>query len=126
MKKISFLLLAMLAITSCKKDNSMPDIVGKWVYYQYFDGYYNGGAFQWHNLQQIVDTLIFRSDGVFIESNSIAFCGNKQYSKQNDIVTVKDSCGQKNINIYSLSIDTLIIKQRVDEGYILDKYYRAK
>lgn len=96
-------------------------IVGEWVRYSEFSGYFNGGDFQWHIIDEGRKTVLkFNADSTYtyrMYGNSAPFKSGQYLLKNMTLTTEDDSTA---INVLNDSL--LIFSYPVDEGFVLDKY----
>ncbi|NJN33991.1 MAG: hypothetical protein HC817_06835, partial [Saprospiraceae bacterium] len=121
-----------VALASCKKEKTNP-ILGNWKLIKVFDGYFNGGNFQWNNVpDESSKTLIFSENGEYRQKESY----NRAYKqcigtyslKPDNTLEVNSNCnlGTEKMKISEISSTLLIIDRQVREGVIRFKYIPTK
>ncbi|MFC4262650.1 hypothetical protein ACFOWM_07165 [Ferruginibacter yonginensis] len=123
------LLLFVATFSSCKKDNVNNGIIGKWKLIEVYDGYANGGNFQWNNISNDYShSLEFSENGQYLRQENIN--GNNQqcigtYILQTDNnLEINSNCNTaiEKMKISELTTTILIIDRQVIEGKIRYKY----
>jgi hypothetical protein len=131
-KYFLYLLFCVLAFSSCKKESN-DGIIGKWKLVEVYNGYANGGNFQWNNISnENSHTLEFSSNGEYLREENIN--GNNQqcvgtFTLQTDnIIEIFSNCNSvtEKKKISELSSSLLIIDRQVIEGIIRYKYSGIK
>lgn len=137
MKTFFFLLSSLsilTALSSCKKTNGIGNsgIVGKWQLQSVFNGYANGGNFEWNDVPfEYSDILTFTKDGLY---NKKSFTGNTvecigmYHLSASDTLEINSDCNlvAEKIFMSELTIKFLIIDYRGREGKIRYRYARVK
>ena len=133
MKKYFLSLLFFIGVfSSCKKEKN-NGILGKWKLVEVYDGYANGGNFQWNNISnESSHTLEFSDNAQYIRQENIN--GNNQqcigtYILQTDNnLEINSNCNTvtEKIKISEISSTVLIIDRQGIEGKIRYKYSAIK
>jgi hypothetical protein len=129
---LSYLLLLTLLLSSCKKDTN-KGLFGKWKLIEVYDGYANGGNFQWNTVSiNNSHTLEFTSNGEYFRKenqngNNQACIGTYLVQSGNQL-EINSNCNTvtEKMNITELSSVLLIIDRQVIEGKIRYKYAATK
>jgi len=127
--------LILLTISSCKKTELPKNagIVGKWHLKEVFDGYVNGGNFQWHVVSiEGSHTLIFTEDNRYKKKENINNNNwecNGMYSLQNlTELEINSNCNTvtERVFISELTPVSMIIDRSGIEGKIRYRYQSLK
>jgi hypothetical protein len=123
--------IIMLFITSCNPEKAQndvtpkPQLYGKWKAIEKYNGYINGGDFQWNTITN-GESLEFKTNGDYIKIEpSNALCTGKfSWQKASKSIELNVSCQVNTIiQKYSeLNDNTLIIDLQCREGIIRLKY----
>ena len=130
-RTILFFAVTMLfAMTSCSKTTGIapePQLFGKWQAIEQYNGYVNGGDFQWHAIP-VGELLEFKMNGDFvkIESSNAPCTGKFSWQQISKSIELNMSCQvNKVIQKYSeLNDNTLVLDYQGREGIIRLKYKR--
>jgi hypothetical protein len=137
MKLWLFILAALIfaAISSCKKTESIENVglVGKWQLKEVFDGYANGGHFQWNNVSKDDShSLEFAANGQFFrkenKNGNFQECtGTYQFQTDNNL-EINSICSTtiEEMKVNELTSTILIINRQGREGTIRYKYSAIK
>jgi hypothetical protein len=120
-----------LVITAgCSKEIiTGDDIVGKWRMESRYQGYLNGGNFQWNDVPDEQKSFLeFSEDGSFKEYDGANDCSGTYAVASPKKLDVVSTCQLYPyvMNISKLTGKTLIIDWQGREGVIRDKYRRVK
>jgi len=125
-----FLILpALLALFSgCSKEQCTENkIVGKWKLVSRYDGYLNGGNFQWNQVpDEHVEYMVFGADGSFNQYDAANNCTGNYLVAPVGMVEVVSTCQMfpYTLNISKLTHNTLIIDFQGREGTVRRKFKR--
>lgn len=134
MKTVSILstaLLLLLFFTSCKKENLSGKIVGKWQIREVFNGYANGGDFQWSAVPaQYQTSLEFNASGGFIETYPAGWmpgqCTGTYSLLSEGEIQISSNCATIPYQLeFAVSNRVLTISYLVREGVIREKFVRV-
>ncbi len=133
MKKYFIFLLSFIVLfSSCKKDSN-KGILGKWKLIEVYNGYANGGNFQWNNISnENSHTLNISDNGQYLRQENLG--GNSQqcvgtYILQADNnLEINTNCNSvtEKMKISEVTSTVLIIDRQVIEGKIRYKYSTDK
>ena len=133
MKTVYSILLASLftlLFTSCTKESFDEKIVGKWQIQEVYNGYTNGGNFQWTTVPDLNRSVIeFLENGNFNENKASGSYPNScsgTYTLINENqVQINSTCNSAPyILSVNLSNKELTITHSVREGEIKEKFIR--
>lgn len=119
-----------LFLSSCKKENQPNNLVGSWEIQQVYNGYVNGGDFQWSAvLNEYKSSITFNSDGSYSEDLPGNWSPNQctgTYVLINPAeVRVNSTCSTiPYIIVVDISEKMLIMTHRVMEGEIKKKFIK--
>ena len=124
----SILLTSLLALSlsSCTKESFDEKIVGKWQIQEVYNGYANGGNFQWTAVpDQYRSIMEFHDNGTFTESSG-RYCTAGTYTVINDDqIQINSNCFVEPFILYvNLSKKELTITHPVREGEVKEKFIR--
>ncbi len=127
-----FLIIA-ASLTSCAPEKAQndvtpqPQLFGKWKATEQYNGYVNGGDFQWHTIPE-GELLEFKTNGDYIkiESSNTPCTGRFAWQEASKSIELNINCQLNTfIQKYSeLNDNTLIIDMQGREGIIRLKYKR--
>lgn len=121
--------LMALAVAACTDEKPVikPGLVGKWIEVEVFQGYVNGGSFNWHLVAGENATVIeFAANGGYRESDANKNCTGTYMMLAGDSLEITSSCqtATRRYYISELTTNTLIIDVQVREGVVREKYHR--
>jgi hypothetical protein len=126
-----FTLLWAISLTSCssQKEQNLatpePQLFGKWQAVSQYNGYVNGGDFQWHAINN-GESIEFKNNGNYtqIDGSNPPCTGNFSWQPASQSIDLTVSCQMYPIKQkYSeLNDNTLIIDMQGREGIIRLKY----
>jgi hypothetical protein len=121
--------LILFFFTSCSKEILPDPIIGKWQIQEVYNGYTNGGNFQWQSVpEQQKISISFYNDGSFIENRPSALpsqCnGTYTIINQQEIKTSSNCYGDSYSFLYEVVNNNLIITHLVREGEIKEKFIK--
>lgn len=124
------ILVVCLTTISCKKEKNYNDrILGKWKLVEIYDGYLNGGKFQWNNIpNESSHTLIFNNNGQYILKEDIngnySQCNGTYILKSDYNLELNSNCNYltEKMKISEIQSSIIIIDRNVIEGTIRYKY----
>ena len=128
----SILLTSLFALflTSCTKESFDEKIVGKWQIQEVYNGYANGGNFQWTTVpEQYRSVIEFYENGNYNESkSSMSFpysCSGTYLIINGNQVQINPACySDPYILSVNLSKKELTITHQVREGQVKEKFIR--
>ena len=129
MKTVHSLILTSLIalfLSSCTKESFEEKIVGKWQIQEVYNGYANGGNFQWTAVpDQYRSVMEFHDNGTFAESSG-RYCTGGTYTVINDDqIQINSNCFVEPFILYvNLSKKELTITHPVREGEVKEKFIR--
>ena len=137
MKRWLFIFAALLltTISSCKKTESGKNagIVGKWQLKEVFDGYANGGHFQWNNVSNDDShSLEFADNGQFFrkenKNGNFQECTGTYQLQTDNNLEINSNCSTtiEEMKVSELTATILIINRQGIEGTIRYKYSATK
>jgi len=118
-----------IGLFGCSKEESSSGIVGTWQLIEEFEGYANGGNFQWspvHEEDQI--RLIFSGDGDYQQIRpGNAICEGTYLLQAGEILTIDTECQTKPYH-QEISFEDafLLLTYTGREGYVIQKYLRVE
>jgi hypothetical protein len=120
-------LYALFVFTSCKKENEAPVLTGEWQLSARFDGYANGGSFQWQEVPSAqVKTIRFNRDGSFTEqdpANSQLCRGS--YAVDGSTLLLDSDCGAPvKLRLDRFTGTVMELAYAVREGQVIERYAR--
>jgi hypothetical protein len=120
----------MLLLASCKKERMEESIVGRWELQKMYDGYANGGKFEWTIVPlQCRYILEFDHNGGFKQIESVNInpqnCTGKYILQSGPTLHIETSyyLNPQNLNI-SLSKGSLEITHQAREGVIIERFVK--
>lgn len=125
------MILATLTVLSCKKAAEVENngITGAWKLVEVFDGYANGGHFQWNGVAEIDShVFLFTADGKFEEKENLnggfRICKGNYTFQNGNMLEVTTACNTTTAKMFvsELTHATLIIDLHGIEGTIRHKY----
>ena len=124
------LLLALPALfffSSCKKGADDAALNGEWQLTARYDGYTNGGSFQWQAVPSTqVKTIRFETDGSFVEvdpANGQPCPGT--YQVRGTTLLLDSDCGDPvQVRLDRFSGTTMELAYPVREGEVIERYAR--
>ena len=125
-----FTITISLMFFSCTKDELKDEIIGIWRNIERFEGYGNGGDFQWHLVpEQFQENYQFDTNRDFFEFNpngETRCTGTFQILSANE-VEINSSCyiGPITWDI-SIDKDIMLVTHHVIEGIIIEKFQREE
>lgn len=133
-RPLVFVFVIFSLFSSCRKSvygtGNTGLILGKWFLKEVYEGYTDGGDFQWHAVApQQGQLLAFDSLRQFTLLENPA-SSNQQcfgtYSLNNDVLSTYTSCNRDTIRygVSQLSSNALVIDRQVQEGVIKYRYGR--
>ena len=137
MQRWLFILAALIlaAISSCKKTETIENvgIIGKWQLKEIFDGYVNGGHFQWNNVSKDNSHFLkFEDNGQFFrkenKNGNFQECTGTYHLDTNNNLEINSNCSTtaEEMKVSELTATILIINIQVIEGTIRYKYSAIK
>lgn len=136
MKKVLYFIIAIVSVfISCSREGPEDEIIGswkiligRWKFIDQYDGYYNGGNFQWNPVPaENQDVYEFTSDNLFFEYLPYGEirCTGSYLMISNNEVQINSSCyiGPFTLD-FSIEKDTMLITHFVTEGQIIEKFLR--
>jgi hypothetical protein len=127
----AILLILTASLTSCtpeKVQNDVkpqPQLFGKWKAIEQYNGYVNGGDFQWHTIVE-GESLEFKTNGDYVKvaPSNVPCMGRFAWQTASKSIELKVSCQVNTIvQKYSeLNDNTLILDFQGREGIIRLKY----
>lgn len=123
----TFILLS--TTISCKKSIGNYGIVGNWKLIEVYDGYVNGGSFQWNVVpSEHQHILSFTSDGRYEKKENQNNCVGTYTIINIHNLEIRSNCniGTEKALISELTHKFLILDYQGREGKIRDKYVATK
>ncbi|HEV7620109.1 MAG TPA: hypothetical protein VGO09_00170 [Flavisolibacter sp.] len=135
MKSLKFFIVTasfVVLYSSCTKEHIPAKLSGKWQIQEIYNGYADGGDFQWSVVpEQYRDYIEFQQDSVYVvtlspSSGSLKCFGS--YKIINDhLISFKNDCQNSPSELpVDLTNESLNITYRVIEGQIIKKYIRVQ
>ena len=126
-------IMILVAIVSCKKTIENNGLIGDWKLIEQYDGYANGGNFQWNKISSDNShTLTFTSDGKYTKkettiSNQNNCTGTYIFQSDNKL-EINSTCNTvtERAFVSELTSRTLILDRSSIEGVIRYKYSSTK
>lgn len=124
-----------LTVLSCNKAGEVENngISGAWKLVEVFDGYANGGNFQWNAVAGIDShTFLFAADGKFEQRENLKgdlrICKGSYTFQNGNMLEVTTSCNTTTAKMFvnELTATSLIIDRAGIEGTIRYKYKAVK
>jgi hypothetical protein len=118
-----------IGILGCSKNEDSNGIVGKWQLIEEFEGYVNGGDFQWSPVPeegQII--LIFSGRGDYQQIRpGNAICEGTYLLQAGEIITIDTECQSEPYHQeFSIEGEFLLLTYTGREGYTIQKYIRLE
>lgn len=130
---VTIIAIILLSMTSCNPEKTLieitpqPQLFGKWKATEQYNGYMNGGDFQWHTIEA-GELLEFKTNGDYVkmEASNAPCTGKFAWQEASKSIELSISCQvNKLVQKYSeLNDNTLIIDIQGREGIIRLKYKR--
>ena len=98
--------------------------VGSWQFVEQYQGYRNGGNFQWNAIPN-GSIWVLGQDSTFQEANSTCK-GTYSLDSLKKQMTIRSTCNNYSVKYSLLSADSFIIDRQGREGIIRDKYKKVK
>lgn len=122
-------IMILVATVSCKKTVENSGLIGKWKLIERYNGYFNGGNFQWNRVPpQNSHTLTFTSDGKYTKKEGTSSTQNNcigTYILHSDNkLEINSNCntGTERAVVSDLTSKKLILDRSGIEGVIRYKY----
>lgn len=128
---ILMIIVATVTALSCKKAVEVENngITGAWKLVEVFDGYTNGGHFEWGNVAEISShILLFTADGKFEQKENLnggfRICKGSYTFQNGNMLEVTTPCNTRidKMLVSELTATSLIIDRQGIEGKIRYKY----
>ena len=119
---------------SCKKEKEIENssIVGRWQLESVFNGYANGGNFQWNNVAVENSHILFFTKDELYNQKSVRGngkeCNGTYYLSDSDTLEINSDCNLHTLKMFvsELTDKSLILDFQGIEGIIRDRYVRIK
>jgi hypothetical protein len=122
-----------LTTVSCKKSVQNNGLIGNWKLVEIYDGYLNGGNFQWNPVHSAYSHILsFTANGTYLKTemiNGTQFnCTGTYLLHANNMLEINSNCntGTEKVFVSELTSKTLILNASGIEGVIRYKYLASK
>lgn len=126
-------IMILIAIVSCKKTVENNGLIGNWKLIEQYDGYANGGNFQWNKIpSENSHILSFTSDGRYRKDETSGTnqnnCIGTYVLQPDNKLEINSTCNTaiERALVSELTSKTLILDRSGIEGVIRYKYSSTK